>query len=199
MARKNDKISNIDFILREDPRRKLIFRFLPQQSSCHSFDDKPPTKPEEIYKVYFAYEIIDRWRWDEKADWKSEKVFEQPCDECSVIDEVSFVCSLLAEGKEVFEREDGGVLPLLNDTMMPMGMGTDWTILKRLIPVWNDNENWDWENEEENITYEAYYTFMLFNCGGKGYRFELKEDKMKAFGEYLNECCEYMLAHGDPI
>ena len=26
-----------------------------------------------------------------------------------------------------------------------------------------------------------------------------EKDKLKAFGEYLSECCEYMLAHGDPI
>ena len=34
---------------------------------------------------------------------------------------------------------------------------------------------------------------MVIHCGPLG------KDKLKAFGEYLSECCEYRLAHGDPI
>ena len=39
----------------------------------------------------------------------------------------------------------------------------------------------------------------MVNCDGIGYRFNLNKKRLKEFGEYLNSCCEYMLAHGDPI
>ena len=56
-------------------------------------------------------------------------------------------------------------------------MGTSWTVSRR---------------------YDTY-EFRLFDWDDMGFRFYLKKDKLKAFGEYLNECCEYMFAHGDPI
>ena len=39
----------------------------------------------------------------------------------------------------------------------------------------------------------------MWDFDNTGYRFTLEKNELKAFGEYLNECCEYMLAHGDPI
>ena len=56
-------------------------------------------------------------------------------------------------------------------------MGTSWTVSRR---------------------YDTY-EFRLFDWDDMGFRFYLKKDKLKAFGEYLSECCEYMFAHGDPI
>ena len=67
-------------------------------------------------------------------------------------------------------------------------MGTEWTISKRTYV-----SNWDDEKEE------VYYKFTLFDYFDKGYRFRIDQENMKAFGEYLLGCCEFMLAHGDPI
>ena len=44
-----------------------------------------------------------------------------------------------------------------------------------------------------------YYDFVLFDYSDKGFRFTINEKDIKSFGEYLLGCCEYMLAHGDPI
>lgn len=200
MRNREDKIANIDFVLNEDKNEKLIFRFLPQQSSCHSFGDEPPKSWSNVYKVYYAYEIFEQWRWNDNDEWyEPEKLFVQGCDECSELDTIAFICAQLAEGKEVYVREDGSEFPLLNNEIRAFGMGTDWTILKRLIRVWNEDEgDFEWDDEKEE-TFEPLYTFMLFDYSGVGFRFDLKADKIKAFGEYLKECCEYMLAHGDPI
>ena len=207
MTKRSEKIDKIDFVLKEDKNEKLIFRFLPQQSSCHSFGDEPPTSWENVYKVYYAYEIFEQWRWDEDKEWgEPEKLFEQPCDECSIIDEIAFVCSKLAEGIEIYEREDGKKFPLLNETFQVFGMGTDWLISKHVCEacvgkeeVDNPDDYDDWDEFDCRDEKHVYYTFMMFDYGGKGFRFTLEEKQMQPFADYLKECCEYMLAHGDPI
>jgi hypothetical protein len=181
------KKRKIDYIIKQSDDRRLIFRFYPRQSSCHSFNDKPPTKPEEIYKVYYSYAVIKQWKFNPEDQWKSDIIFYEHCDECSEIDEVGHRCLLLADGIEVFKREDGREIPLLDNRILPFGMGTDWTISKH---TWTDYE------EDEIYT---YYTFMLFDWNDKGCKFIINEKDVKAFGEYLLGCCEYMLAHGDPI
>ena len=55
---KETKVEHIDFIIKEDEYEKIIFRFLPRESHCHSFSDEPPTCWRNVYKVYYAYEII---------------------------------------------------------------------------------------------------------------------------------------------
>ena len=62
--------------------------------------------------------------------------------------------------------------------MYPSGMGVCWNISKF-------GEDW--------------YSFNLFDWDDIGFRFSLEKKQMKAFGEYLKGCCEYMLEHGDPI
>ena len=37
------KKRKIDYTLTECEDERLVFRFYPRQSSCHSFGDKPPT------------------------------------------------------------------------------------------------------------------------------------------------------------
>lgn len=170
------KKRKIDFVLRESDTSKLIFRFYPRQSSCHSFGDEPPKDWSDVYKVYYSYSIIRVYKED---NWY-KTLFNCRCDECSIIDEIAERCKLLAEGKTVFKGEHNGeeyTIKLLNNEVHPFGMGTSWMISRR-----------------NNI-----YEFRLFDWDDIGYRFCLKKDKLKAFGEYLSECCEYMLAHGDPI
>ena len=170
------KKRKIDFVLEENDTTKLIFRFYPRRSSCHSFGDEPPKDWSDVYKVYYSYSIIHVYKED---NWH-KTLFNCHCDECSIIDEIAEICKLLAEGKTVFKGENDGekyTIKLLNNEVIPFGMGTSWMISRR-----------------NNI-----YEFRLFDWDNTGYRFYLKKDKLKAFGKYLSDCCEYMLAHGNPI
>lgn len=186
------KKRKIDYIIEQSDDERLIFRFYPRRSSCHSFGDEPPKNWSEVYKVYYSYAIIKQWKFNPEDQWESEIMFYESCDECSIIDEVAQRCLLLADGLEVFKRKDGKEIQLLNERIFPIGMGTEWIISKR---TWTD---FGYEDDEEDVVH-TYYTFMLFDYSEKGYRFRINQEGMKAFGEYLNECCEYMLAHGDPI
>lgn len=184
------KKRKIDFILKEENDERLIFRFYPRQSSCHSFGDKPPKSWSNVYKVYYSYAVIQQWKDDPEDQWYSEKVFYEHCDECSIIDAVGKRCLLLADGIETLRH--GTEMKLLNTPIFPFGMGTEWTISKKCIPVCHDHD------DEEKLCH-TYYKFTLFDWFNKGYRFSIQADKLKPFGEYLINCCEYMLAHGDPI
>lgn len=182
------KKRKIDYIIEQADDERLIFRFYPRQSSCHSFGDEPPKDWSDVYKLYCSYAVIKQWKFNPEDQWESEVMFYEHCDECSEIDEVGERCLLLADGIEVFKRDDGKEIQLLNQCILPFGMGTNWTITKK---TWTD-----WEDEG---TEHVYYNFTLFDYFNKGYRFSINEKDIKSFGEYLIGCCEYMLAHGDPI
>lgn len=182
------KKRKIDYIIEQSDDERLIFRFYPKQSSCHSFGDEPPKSWSDVYKVYYSYAIIKQWKFNPEDQWESEVMFYEHCDECSKIDEVGQRCLLLADGYETFEREDGERIPLLDQCILPFGMGTNWTISKN---TWTD-----WGNKGIKHT---YYKFTLFDYFDKGFRFNINEKDVKTFGEYLLGCCEYMLEHGDPI
>lgn len=172
------KMRKIDYILEDGPDTSLIFRFYPRQSSCHSFGENPPTGWDDVYKVYYSYKIIERW--DDGR--RMRVVFDSGCDECSVIDEVSYRIQQIVKGVKTIklgEPDDEKVISLLNSEILPFGYGVSWNISKRRGG--------------------GLYEIMLWNNNGTGYRFLLQKEKLREFGEYLNECCEYMLAHGDPI
>ena len=171
------KKHRIDFTLYENDYSKIIFRFRPDLSNCHSHNDKTPKSWDEVYKVYYYYEIIKKYT-DENRErtvlWKSG------CDECSIINEVAARILLILEGKKKVEVEYANAkftIKLFNE-IMPSGDGVWWKIDK----LSKDN-----------------YQFSMWNSAEVGYRFYLDKDKTQKFGEYLEECCEYMLAHGDPI
>ena len=176
------KKRKIDYIIEQSDDEHLIFRFYPRQSSCHSFGDEPPKDWNDVYKVYYSYAIIKQWKFESEDQWESKRMFYENCDECSVIDEVGERCLLLADGVEVFKRNDGKEIQLLNQCILPFGMGTNWTIIKNM-----------------RFDLSTYYTFTLFDYSNKGFRFNVEEKDIRSFGEYLLGCCEYMLAHGDPI
>lgn len=182
------KKRKIDYIIEQSDDERLIFRFYPRQSSCHSFGEELPKSWKDVYKVYYSYAIIKQWKFNPEDQWESDVMFYESCDECSIIDVVGRRCLLLADEYETFEREDGERIPLLDKAIMPFGMGTEWTISKH-----------SWTDWEDRSTKHTYYTFVLFDYFGKGIRFGLNSKDIKAFGEYLIGCCEYMLAHGDPI
>lgn len=170
----------LDFILYEDEDERLIFRFYPRQSHCHSFNDKPPKTWNDVYKVYYSYGIISQYKLDEDSQWNSEIMFKEDCDECSIISEVGQRCFYLSEGKtyvDVSNDTKSWSVKLLDEEVYPFGMGTTWKISK----VRNN------------------YKFELFDWWNKGFKFLLDENKIKDFGQYLLNCCEYMLKHGEPI
>lgn len=177
------KKKKIDYIIKHSDDERLVFRFYPRSSFCHSFGDEPPKCWEDVYKVYYSYAIISQWRLNPDDQWETEVVFSVNCDECSIIDEIGQRCLLLADGIEVFQRKDNEKIHLLDQIVYPFGMGVEWTISKQ-------------KNEYIKHT---YYEFTLFDECNKGFRFTINEEDMKSFGEYLLGCCEYMLAHGDPI
>lgn len=171
------KKHRIDFILHENDYSKIIFRFRPNISNCHSHNDNPPKSWEEVYKVYYYYEIIQKYTVEDKERivlWKSG------CDECSIISEVAYRIPLILEDKKKIEVEyaDAKLTINLFNEMIPCGDGVCWKIDK----LSKDN-----------------YQLSIWNSNNVGYRFTLNKQKTKEFGEYLKECCEYMLAHGDPI
>ena len=197
------KKRKIDFILKERNGWRLIFRFYPRKSSCHSFDENPPKSWDEVYKVYYNYSILEEYDWDKyynrdtdkPTEWDVYMVFDGSFDECSRIDEVGYVCLELAKGKTEITREIDGehyTWQLLDRDMYPLGDGVSWRIHK--YPG-NENE----EDLEEYEKQSTVYEFELFDYRNIGYRFTLETEKMKEFGQYLLDCCEYMLAHGESI
>ena len=89
------KKRKIDFVLEESDTSKLIFRFYPRRSSCHSFGEEPPKNWSDVYKVYYSYSVI----FVGKEDNWHKTLFNCHCDECSMIGEIAERCKLLAEGK----------------------------------------------------------------------------------------------------
>lgn len=172
------KKRKIDFVLYEDKDEILVFRFYPRQSNCHSFNDIPPTKWEEVYKVYYAYSIFRRWKDDNYV----VALFDCGCDECSIIGEIANRIKLIIEGKKSVTVNHTGkeyTIELLNNEVQPFGDGVSWTI--------NECRKSD------------SYEIVLWKYDEIGYRFYLEKNQLKDFGLYLQECCDYMLAHGDPI
>ncbi len=170
------KKHRIDFILYENDYSKLVFRFRPDLSNCHSHNDEPPKSWNEVYKVYYYYEIFEKYSEDKERIvlWKSG------CDECSIIAEVAYRIPLILEGKKKIEVEYSNAKFTINlfNEMMPCGDGVCWKIDK----LSKDN-----------------YQLAMWNSDEIGYRFHLYREQLQEFGEYLKECSEYMLAHGDPI
>ena len=168
--------NRLDFVLIEDNYQKTVFRFYPRKSHCHSFDENLPKSWEDVYKVYYSYSIIRNW----KASKKKEILFECLCDECSVIDEVAETIRLVLSGQKVFEieREEEKIrIKLLDRSIRPFGYGVTWLLHKE----------------------HKLFELLLWNYNNKGYCIRLDKEKLKEFGIYLNNCCEYMLQHGEPI
>lgn len=172
------KKRKIDFVIYEDEDEKIVFRFYPRQSRCHSFNEELPKSWKEVYKVYYFYSIFTV----DKEDGSHEVLFDGRCDECSVIDEVAARIKLIIDGKTTHAVHDSTlnkdyVIQLLNEDIYSFADCVVWRI--ELCKEKYEIYLWDWQ--------------------GKGYRFGLSKEKLKAFGEYLEYCCEYMLEHGESI
>ena len=172
------KKENIDFVLKEDFDSKIVFRFKPRESTCHSFNETPPKTWKDVYKVYYSYEIFLVY----KDDDLTLKLFDEPCDECSAIDGVAEICKRLSEGKQTITQTHNDKTYtkfLLNNEIRSIGSGVKWII--------------------RTGYHKDKYEINLYNYFDVGYRFWLSKEQIGKFGDFLNECCEYMLAHGDPI
>lgn len=173
------KIKRLDFVLFEDDYEKIVFRFYPRKSNCHSFGDEPPKSWKEVYKVYYHYQIIKFYKDDDER----VILFTSGVDECSIIDEIANRMKLISAGTTVYKgtNRDGEAfsIKLLGEEVLPFGDGVSWTIDKR------------YRRKE--------YIITVFNSNNVGYRFVMNNQQMTEFGNYLTKCCEYMLAHGDPI
>ena len=79
-----------DFTLYSDNYEEIIFRFLPNDSHCHSFDEYPPLNWNGVYKVYYSYSII-RFDKDEELGTPeyATDVFSMYRDECSVLTDLA--------------------------------------------------------------------------------------------------------------
>ena len=188
------KKRKIDFVLNEQDDKRLVFRFYPRQSNCHGFGNEPPKSWKEVYKVYYAYSILKQYKRNDDDNWAdTDIVFECECDECSIVDEIAYICQELAKGnvsKTVTRFNESVELEYLDREIYPMGMGVGWTIHK-----FDNHKN----NKEFGIPFQVYYQFTLYNWNDVGFRFVIKEEQIEQFGKYLESCCEYMLAHGEPI
>lgn len=180
----------MDWVISQEANRQLVFRFYPKRSSCHLFNMDAPKTWDNVYKEYFYYAILEHYRIYGTDKWETEVVYDAGCDECSLLNEVGERCRLLKTGQEVFTKENGDKVLLLDKPIMPMGQGIEWEIHKRMC--WGG-----WDDDEELI---PVYRFTMFNCSNCGYRFEIIGNKeVGLFGDFLVRCCDYMLENGCPI
>lgn len=193
---KNKKLEYMDFVLNETKNSKTVFRFLPRESHCHGFHDDPPTCWSAVYKTYYAYQILKIFFNEEDEDEIEEivEIYNEGCDECSIINEVAERCKLIAEGKEevtityenIFHEETTKTIKLLDNEMCPEGNGTCWNIRTSKYARIDTNE--------------PLYEISLFDdFSNKGCRFWLTKNELAVFGKYLTDCCEYMLQHSEGI
>lgn len=162
-----DIAESINFVIRSDNDETIMFKFKPQQSSCHSFNETPPKSWEEVYKVYYTYDIIKTYH----DDCSTETMFSCFCDECSAIPDV--VAKFYKNGFLSLEDYPN------NEMCFQAIAGVEWT-----------------------LKYNAFtecIEFSLFNMDNKGFRFSLTTEKATEFIEYLKDCCDYTLAHGEGI
>ena len=186
----------MDFVLYEDEFCRFIFRFYPRLSHCHSFDEEPPKTYQDIYKVYFNYAIICQYLVDGKLE-SSEQIWNSDCDECSIIDEIAYICSkisdnIFTETKTIYNGEEH-TFNYLDQFFCP-GDGIDWKINKvERYNHWNKNG----EILKEPEIYHNF-EFLMRKENGVSYIFELSPERTREFGKFLQGCCDYMLKHGEP-
>jgi hypothetical protein len=170
------KKQRIDFVIQLNGYGKCVFRFYPRQSSCHSFNENPPKSWDEVYKVYYNYRILQIY-----DDSNYEVLFDSYTDECSIIGEMAARLKLISEGQKTVIKNVGNEKHLIDlfKEVYPFGDGVSWKI-EQYLP-----------NKYQIILWRLF--------DGVGFRFFLEKNQLLKFSNYLQKCCDYMLAHGNPI
>lgn len=171
------KERRLDFVLANNTLRyeegDIVFRFYPKSSHMHGFEeDKPPASLSEVYKVYYSWAIIHKFK-----NAPAEILFCIHCDECSALTDLS------ESIRYVLDRKTRACL------MSPGQEGSIWELefdkgLKRP----------KWAYRPDKIQFSVWS-----NLTSKGYRFWLTVDKAKAFAEYLDRVNQHMLENAEPI
>lgn len=186
----------------EDDFERLLFRFYPERSSVHSFDDEPPKRREDVYKTYYVWKIIRQRKLGKDHGVKSDIVFDPHTDEDSVMGYVSDILEKIYQGiySEEWTDEDGEkrVSNYLNERITRVGYGAEWEIRMREYEETLD-KNGEWMEDEEKWYAKRVFTIILWNFEGIGFRFQIGEKELPAFAKFLKECDDYAFAHGEGI
>ena len=82
----SEKLKEMRFTIKTGEYEDVIFRFFPRDSHCHGFGDKPPKNWKGVYKVYYAWDIVQFGKWrGEIINCEQKSLFDMPWDECSVL------------------------------------------------------------------------------------------------------------------
>lgn len=177
------KAARLDYILYNSKHERIVFRFYPRNSACYSFSEEPPRTWSDVYQVAYSWAILRQTRDSVKKPWKSKYLFSCSFDEGSVLGYVGCALVDLSNGLTSRMVYDHAMRKWeswqhLDRPIQPFGDGVTWIIRKRLnYTKWYVLELWDWKNQ--------------------GYRFALSLRQLGKFGKFLQDCCEYMLAHSD--
>ena len=98
-----------------------MFRFHTGDSHCHSFNDIPPCSWSDVYKVYYAYDIVYRYRFESggKQHELCEKLLETHFDECSRLRCVALTLMEIPDDAQEIPSD----MPLETLTFYPSGDG----------------------------------------------------------------------------
>ena len=161
-----------DFIISNNGYYTKIFRFIPENTHVHSFNDNPPKDWKNVYKVYYSWQIIIK----DNEDNEEEILLDFVCDECSEIPNLHGIIEHVIKTGETFDYPTFG---------QP---AADWTI-KKVTGT----------DALKEKPYE-YYDFCVFNnCSGQGFKFILNKEETLKFCEYLDSINQYALEHGEGI
>lgn len=153
------------------------FAFYPQESSCHSFGEEPPKSWEDVYKVYFQYEITrDALNIDEPGI-----VFRSYHDENSVMKTVAKALKAISNHEKDYSKYIG-------KDYFAFG-GVSWRIDEVPIKKYN----------HYRTTKVHRYRITMTNDANEKFEFVNDILELGRFADFLDKCCEYMLAHGEPM
>ena len=178
------KKAMLDFVLRDDSSRKIVFRFYPKASHMHSFDDKPPMSLQDVYKVYYSWGIVQAWKHENGSRTGYQRIFYMSCDECSVLEYLEYAIRNIIRYKK------------RRTSLLSLGQpGSMWTIMYYPHRV-QDEDTGEWHIDPTN----GVLAFEVFdNWTNLGYKFDLELSEALDFCDYLHDVNQHMLENGEPI
>ena len=115
---KNDTIIKFNIKQNKKYDYKIDFVFSPTRSHLHSFNENPPKDWNEVYKVYYSWQIV------EVFEGEPEVLFNMEVDECSCLTDLAYyirdilyynakhhtIRSLGQPGSEWIIKADGSII-----------------------------------------------------------------------------------------